>query len=388
MKLSEAWLEKIKDCNEISERDYSILKRATTVLEDNIIVSAKEPFVDMRCIRPSPTAYRGIWNWDSAFHAIAVCRWDTELAKQQLSAFIEFQNEKGMYPDVIFEDGTIIDKYCKPPVFPWGCAIVYKRFPDKDFLKKAYESYKKNEEFWCTERRDSGEKLFHYNAVRDEEWLRNVKYESGLDNSIRFDNKIYELWPIDLNCFMVDFYDALAFMSKELQIGEESKWLDKKETLSAAIREQLWDEDDGVFYDTDRFTGEREKVISPAVFQPLFAGVATDEQATKLVELVRSPQKFYPGIPTVSYDNPKYTPDEFWRGPTWLNLAYFTIKGLERYGYKELSEFFTQNILSWIDKNGDDIYEYYNSKDGTGLGARHFGWSAAFAIELIDPPLI
>ncbi|MBR7133725.1 MAG: hypothetical protein IKD04_09375 [Clostridia bacterium] len=384
----EIWLEKIANSGKVSEAQLKLLDRASTVLTDNIIDSEVEPFKTCKCIMPSPRTYRGIWNWDSAFHAIAVSRWDAELAKTQLGVFFDFQLEDGLFPDVIFEDGRVVDKFGKPPVFPWACVIVYKRCGDKEFLRKAYESYKKNEAFWCNERREAGDRLFHYDSKPDENWLTFVKFESGLDNSVRFDRKIHELWPVDLNCFMVDFYEAMAFISKELDLGEEAVWIERKENLATAIRELLWDEEDGVFYDTDRFTGERERVMAPAIFQPLFAGVATKEQAERLAQIAKSTDKFYPGIPTVSYDNPKYTEDTFWRGPTWLNLAYFTIKGLERYGYNELAEDFTKTILGWVEKNPEDIYEYYNSKDGTGLGAIHFGWSSAFTVELINPPLV
>ena len=388
MNLREQWLVNIKNSGAVAEREFTLLERASQVLMDNIIDSESEPFKSRRCICPSPRTYRGIWNWDSAFHAIAVSRWDPELAKTQLSIFFEYQLPNGLFPDVIFEDDRIVNEFGKPPVFPWACVIVYERCRDIAFLKKAYESYKKNEAFWCKERREQGEKLFHYDSAPSETWLTNVKYESGLDNSVRWDRKIHELWPVDLNCFMVDFYESMAFMAKELQNGEEELWRSKKEALAAAVRELLWDEEDGVFYDTDRFTGEREKVLSPAIFQPLFAGVATVEQGRKLAVLAASPNKFFPGIPTVSYDNPKYTEDTFWRGPMWMNLAYFTVKGLERYGYGDLAEKFTENILSWVSKNTEDIYEYYNSKSGQGLGAVHFGWSSAFIIELINPPFV
>ena len=42
-----------------------------------------------------------------------------------------------------------------------------------------------------------------------------------------------------------------------------------------------------------------------------------------------------------------------------------------------------ETILGWCDDNPDALYEYYDSKSGQGLGAPHFGWSAAFLIELI-----
>ena len=36
-----------------------------------------------------------------------------------------------------------------------------------------------------------------------------MKYESGWDNSVRWDKGITEYWAIDLNCFMVMFMRAM-----------------------------------------------------------------------------------------------------------------------------------------------------------------------------------
>ena len=88
-------------------------------------------------------------------------------------------------------------------------------------------------------------------------------------------------------------------------------------------------------------------------------------------------------MPTVSYDNPSYSSGDYWRGPTWLNTAYFALKGLMDYGFKELAEDLREHILNAVYNEKRGIYEYYDSKSGEGLGAFNFGWSAAFIIEFI-----
>ena len=73
------------------------------------------------------------------------------------------------------------------------------------------------------------EGLFHYDAVHvDNDWLTHIKWESGMDDSPRWDKKIQELWPVDLNSYMVTFYDAMAFMASELQNGEAEGWKAKR----------------------------------------------------------------------------------------------------------------------------------------------------------------
>jgi hypothetical protein len=40
-------------------------------------------------------------------------------------------------------------------------------------------------------------------------------------------------------------------------------------------------------------------------------------------------------------------------------------------------------ILDWCSRNRDALHENYDSKSGKGLGAKQFGWTAAFVIEFI-----
>lgn len=47
--------------------------------------------------------------------------------------------------------------------------------------------------------------------------------------------------------------------------------------------------------------------------------------------------KFYPGMPIVTYDDPEYS-QKYWRGNTWLNVAYFAAKGLKNHGFKEIAD--------------------------------------------------
>ena len=102
-----------------------------------------------------------------------------------------------------------------------------------------------------------------------------------------------------------------------------------------------------------------------------------------MAKLAQDPKYFYKGIPTISYNNFWFRENFYWRGPCWLNTAYFAIRGLFDYGYKELALELTHNILNWCSNNSDHIYEYYNPITGKGLGAKDFGWSSTFIIEFV-----
>jgi glycogen debranching enzyme len=90
----------------------------------------------------------------------------------------------------------------------------------------------------------------------------------------------------------------------------------------------------------------------------------------------------YP-VPTVAMDDPKYNPAQMWRGPTWVNVNYLLIEGLQRSGYQDLARELRRRTLDLISSR-DDIYEYYDPVSGQNPpnAASMFGWSSAVFIDL------
>lgn len=325
----------------------------------------------------------GIWNWDSAFHATTVSRFDTPLAKSCIDAFTAFQLPFGMFPDVIHVDGRICDNYGKPPVLPWATLIVFRRDGDRDFLRRNFDRYVKNASFWEENRCDRG--LFYYSAQQHpeaEDYLH-PRWESGWDNSPRWDEfPIVDLFAIDLNCYMVLFYRAMAEMAEIL--GEKRQdWDAKAKALAGRIEATLFDETRNTYADRNRENGKFLTVLSPASFMPLYIGTASQERAAAMEALAADPKKFYPGMPTVTYDCPAFSKD-YWRGQTWLNVAFFAVKGLADYGFCKTAGEIREYILSMAyDNLPRGIFENYDSVNRRGLFNNSFSWSAAFLIEFI-----
>ena len=373
------WLE-----NNRQEEYNGLLNLAYTTLMKNVYEDHGYLWSPYRCISPgralSPDGdgFRGIWNWDTAFHSVGVSRWNPELAREGLLGYMQFQKENGLFPDVIWEHGGISDAFSKPPVLAWACEIVYKREKNTEFLKKVYPMLVKNERYWVEHRCDRG--LFFYDSEDrgSEDYELHARYESGWDNAVRWDDGIVNKWAIDLNCFMVMTYRSLAFIAHELSCFEEEKsWMEKAKKLSVLINEKLWNLE--YYADTNRETGKSSRVLSPASFMPLYIGIASKEQAEKMAKIAE--ENFQCKMPTVSFDNPEYSTD-YWRGPTWLNVAYFAAKGLKNYDM-EVSEKIRASVLKMCAKDPEHIYENYNSKTGEGLCCNHFSWSCVFIIEFI-----
>lgn len=378
IKGKEAFLQNVKA--QVSERQFKLIEKAVQVLQHNVVWDESLPWGKKRCVVPCIEFFKGIWNWDTAFHCLGISRMDPEFAMEHMETFCSYQLEDGLFPDVIFFIGKVVDTFGKPPVMAWACEVVYRRSKDLEFLKRMYVRLEKNVEFWEKKRTYKG--LLHYDAatVNPAEKAIEVRYESGWDNSVRWDAEEPEVfWAIDLNCFMIMTYRSMDYISKELGLAD-AKWCKKAEELSALVEKELWNESLGCYVDRNYQTNELSDVLTPASFMPLYIGIASKEHARQCAQAAED--HFAYGMPTVAYDHPEYGTD-YWRGLTWLNVAYFAAKGLKDYGYIEIAEKIRDTILTWVENDGDQIHENYNSKTGEGCGQALFSWSAVFVMEFL-----
>mgnify|MGYP000047097138 CR=1 FL=1 len=99
--------------------------------------------------------------------------------------------------------------------------------------------------------------------------------------------------------------------------------------------------------------------------------------------------KFNTFVPlqTLSADHLKFKPDGgYWRGPTWLDQAYFGVIGMRNYGYIEEAELLSNKLMHNADgvmEKGISIRENYNPITGEGLESENFSWSAAHYLLLM-----
>jgi putative isomerase len=383
-----SWLDRQR--NKVSARDFELLRRAQEVLYRNILTAVDDgkplPWAPLRGICPSRVKYPGVWDWDGSFHALAISRWDGELAREQLRIILDRQQPSGLLINNIRANGEIRTRYGGPPITPWVYALIQERAPNDAFLQRAYPHYVRYEQHMWRDRGGQADGLFHYDteptglAKQDRQAIR---FESGWDNSVRWDDTV-DLWTVDMNGFMVLVYRGLERMARWLSLPEDARrWRARREALVAQINERLFDPKAGAYLDRRRDTGQFSNVLTAASLQPLFAGVADAAKAAAVAKLAADPTKLFPGMPTVAYDDPRYESGGYWRGPSWPETTCFATKGLKFYGYTKTAEVIRQNFLDWCASNKDALYEYYDSKSGKGLGEPQYSGTAAFIIELI-----
>lgn len=178
------------------------------------------------------------------------------------------------------------------------------------------------------------------------------------------------------------------------------------EQLAAAIQSHLWDARDGFFYTLDVQTRQRTsthrhfgtlnvnlqptwpgvplKIMTWSGFLPLWAGLASPEQAERMVrEHLCNPARFWSphGPRTLSADERMYDPcsargnPSNWLGPVWIISSYIIWDGLRRYGFHAEATQLAERTIALLQRDEEQHghwHENYQPETGEGIAAPHF----------------
>ncbi|NVK52368.1 MAG: trehalase [Flavobacteriaceae bacterium] len=346
--------------------------------------------------------FNGFWSWDSWKHSVGLSYYNTDLAKKQIKLMFEFQNPDGFVPDCVYRDTTIENhnyRDTKPPLSAWAVAKIYEKDNDIEFVKYMYPKLKLYHQFWYAKRDHDQDGLCEYGSTDGS--LVAAKWESGMDNAIRFDNSkivkngknAYSIdqESVDLNAYLYAEKKYLAQLATALNNeNDATKFTQEAAILKTKIQTQFYDANDGWFYDTNLDGTQFIKGEGSEGWTALWAKAATQEQAEAVRKRMLNPKKFFTKVPfqTMSADHEKFNPLKgYWRGPNWLDQAYFGVKSLRNYGFNEDADKATMQILKGgegILGKGKSIRENYHPLTGKGLNAQNFSWSAAHIIMLLQ----
>ena len=222
--------------------------------------------------------------------------------------------------------------------------------------------------------------------------------ESGFDISFRFGPygaETHHYAPICLNSLLYKTEKDLQMMAEILGRKDDApKWQQRAEVRKERIQKYLWDPARRLFFDYNFETGMRSSYEYITTFYPLWAGLATPEQAK---ELVGNLGIFEQAGGLAMSDN--FT-DVQWDYPYgWAPTQIIAVEGLRRYGFNEDANRISYKFLATIAENfrrDGTIREKYNvvtrsSESGVHAGYQQnvigFGWTnAAFLVFLHELP--
>jgi putative isomerase len=338
--------------------------------------------------------FNGYWAWDTWKQAVGVLSFDPELAKALVWGMFEHQDNSGMIADVVYLDSSEDNwRDSKPPLAGWAIDAIYQVTGDVDFVRALYSRLVAYHEFWYRDRDHNKNGLCEYGST--DGTLEAARWESGMDNAVRFDKSEMvqnhaTAWSmnqesVDLNSYL--YLEKLALANLAKALGKEHRhWLEGAEKLAGRIRKDFYEEESGWFYDININDGSFVRTQSPEGWIPLWAGIATQQQAKRVRNIIMDNTRFRTHVPfpTVVANDAEFS-DGYWRGLVWLDQVYFGIEGLRRYGYEDDAAALTRQLFSnlqGVAEPGIPIYENYHPLTGEGQNVRHFSWSAAHLLML------
>jgi hypothetical protein len=325
----------------------------------------------------------------------------------------------------------------QPPVHATAALYVYRHAENeagaKEFLEYAFPKLKAWHEYLYRERDPQGEGLVY---------IRHP-WESGMDNSPMWDQIMQRLHlraeqippyhRADIHTVTASnrptstAYDRFAYLVKlfadcgydEDKIREDCPFLVQDvlfnsllckanrdlaeiarvlgedpstyeglaEKTKGAINEKLWDEDRGTYLDYDFADNRPIRVyFGPNLAGPLYASIPDQDRVKLVLDTLEndgfglSDENITP-IPSYDVHGYGFSEERYWRGPVWINIDWFLMKGLGTYGYEEHAERLRRTIIELCRREG--FHEYFDPITGDGLGSILFSWSAALLLDVL-----
>ena len=174
--------------------------------------------------------------------------------------------------------------------------------------------------------------------------------ESGFDVTFRFGPfgaETQDYAAVGLNSLLYKTEKDLEEMCLLLgRKGEAKQWEEKSQSRRAQITKYLWDEKRGMFFDYDFKTQKRSAYDFATTFYPLWAGLASREQARAVdanLKLFEQPG----GLVTSRTQSGAQ-----WDYPYgWAPLQLLAVEGLRRYGFAADADRISEEFLSMLLQN-------------------------------------
>lgn len=369
--------------------------------------------------------FQEIYYWDTYFTALGLVESKQHrLVKEMLDNFVHLQQTYGLIPN---GNRAYYLSRSQPPILALLVKLLGKHmhnFDAQHYLPNLIQEY----EFWTSghdnprsvETKDGfiasrywdnstsprPESLFEdiglakgLNEPNRKSFFRNLRAacESGWDFSSRWlphsddltSINTTAILPVDLNALLAISEQTISDIARDDdQISLAQKYEKKRALRKRFFHEHFWQSDRQGFFDINIDNLSSTEVDSLACVVPLFAQLATPEQAHQIANAIET--KFlYQGGLTTTLNNTQ----QQWDFPNaWAPLQWFAVDGLLHYGYKDLAQKIAHawlgNVEAYFTHHGV-MMEKYNAED-LNIAARGgeyevqlgFGWTNGVTLKL------
>lgn len=191
-----------------------------------------------------------------------------------------------------------------------------------------------------------------------------------------------DILPVDLNSLLYLMEDTIADAQRAaLHPLMARRYRKRAARRRDAIQQYMWDEAQHLFGDYNFHKKDGTGFASLAGVFPLFAGIATDEQAALVVGRIEKDFLKSGGLVTTLVES-----GQQWDSPNgWAPLQWVAVEGLRRYGYDALADTIVErwcHVVESVFEDSHRLVEKYNVVGGDGLGTGGeyilqdgFGWT-------------
>lgn len=309
----------------------------------------------------SKAGMTAVWSWDNVINAMALAKYDFDLAYYQFMLPYLYMDEFGCMPDSI-RDGYIDRGYVKPPVQGFCYPYLIRQNPQfgkVEVLKNVYTAMKKNTDWWLNFRGENPVYL-HGN-------------DSGADNSTCFDESEYIESP-DLSAFLSVQCDFLSEVAEKLGYCTDKRiYKQLADELAAKAIDRYWD---GEIFVRLAETGEK---YSSAGLLPLHLLVLGKRLPGEIINYILERLKKHHfskyGLASEALDSPLYIEDGYWRGPAWAPNQVIMTLALRAIGEDDLADQIAEKYTKVLEKVG--FFENISTARQRGLRAKSYTWTAS-----------
>ena len=322
-----------------------------------------------------------LFDWDTYLSGMMAGYDNKALAYANVIEVTKTIDQWGMVPNYVSGFGLGSPDRSQPPVGSMAINSLYKKYKDKWLLSLTYDRLLKWNRWWPKNRDTKGFLCWGTNPIPPDAaantW-QGAAYESGLDNAPMYDgvpfnvqsNKM-ELADVGLMSLYIADCKYLAEIADILQKKSDAKELRDRASNYSKSLQKLWNNDFGMFLNKRTDNGEWNLRLSPTLFYPLIAEVATKEQASRMInEHMLNTQEFWGEwvLPSVARNDTAFKQQNYWRGRIWAPLNFLVYQGLKKYDFPEVTKALVEKSNALLLKNWRETKGIYENYHASGIG--------------------
>lgn len=398
--MSERWMRLLED--HIHQRSVQMTREPSGILAHPYTVPSSPD---------SPYYSDALWDWDSWFVSVALGQVELDTAQPGRFAqyeegtirnFLDHTDEDGVMPLLLKPDGPFLhgdpgraggfSQNMHKPVIAQQAALLARRRGSAEWIR---------DDLPVIERFLSRYLESHVHAETGLAYWQ-TDFAIGVDN----DPSVYyrpdrSTASIYLNSLLYRELLAYGSLLEDVdQVREANRWRGRAQDLADAITTHLWDERDGTFYSADlalrpidlddwlhrgsprSWSSVLLRVDSWSSFLPMWAGIASQEQAERMRERFLDRRTFRAnyGVRTLSQLEKQFSlrasnnPSN-WLGPVWGVSNYLVFRGLLAYGFTEDARRLAEETVALFGRDLEStgsLHEFYHPDTGAPIMTRNF----------------